>query len=71
MTENDYMPFGTYGPDKGDHRKLKDIPAGYLVWLYDSDFAWVNENHPEVYNYIEENLDQIESEIARRKGRDY
>ncbi len=26
------MPFGKYGPSKGDHRALEDIPVDYFEW---------------------------------------
>lgn len=62
ITDDTVMPFGTH---KGT--KIKDVPAGYLIWLYECEFAWVEEKHPEIYDYIEENLEQIESEMKGNK----
>ena len=35
-TDNDWMPYGKYGPKKNDPRQLKDVPANYLIWLHDN-----------------------------------
>lgn len=48
LTDSSLMPFGKY---KGD--KLIDIPASYLLWLYENDKAGA------IKSYIEENLDAI------------
>jgi len=66
LTDKCPMPYGVH---KGT--PMKDVPAAYLIQQYDSEYAWVEENHPEVYDYIEVNLDSIEADIACRKGRDY
>lgn len=52
MTDQDPMPFGKY-----KDRKMKDVPADYLLWLRDQ-----NCRHNEVKNYIEENLTVLLSE---------
>lgn len=36
LTDNHHMPMGKYGPEKGDHRLLKDVPPSYLLWLWDN-----------------------------------
>lgn len=48
FTDSSKMPFGKY---KGD--RLIDIPASYLLWLYENDRAG------SIKSYIEENLDAI------------
>lgn len=35
LTDEDWIPFGKYAPGRGDQRKLKDVPASYLLWLWD------------------------------------
>ena len=32
--DTDMMPVGKYGPSKGDHRALQDVPASYLLWMH-------------------------------------
>lgn len=51
------MPFGKY---KGD--KMANVPASYLMWLYDE-----NKCNKEVRDYIEDNLDVIKDEIKRKR----
>lgn len=57
MNDNSLMPFGQYRDEK-----LKDVPASYLLYLYDQESEWVEENHPELYDYIEDNLEALEGE---------
>lgn len=52
MTDQDLMPFGKY---KGE--KMEKVPASYLLWLRDQ-----NCNHPQIKDYIEENLTILLSE---------
>lgn len=47
MNDNSIMPFGKY---KGV--KLANVPASYLLWLYDN-----NKCFGELKKYIEENID--------------
>lgn len=35
LTDESQMPFGKYGPKQGDCRKLRDIPADYLLYLWE------------------------------------
>lgn len=35
FTDSTKMPFGKYGPD-GEQKILGDIPADYLLWLWDN-----------------------------------
>jgi uncharacterized protein (DUF3820 family) len=55
MNDESIMPFGKY---KGG--KLANVPAKYLLWLYDQGC-----NNKELYAYIEENLDVLESEVKQ------
>ncbi len=52
MTDQDLMPFGKY---KGE--KMEKVPASYLLWLRDQGCS-----HPDVRDYIEENLTVLCSE---------
>jgi len=47
------MPFGKY---KG--KELQDIPASYLLWLYNEGL-----NHLQLKEYIEDNMEVLEKEI--------
>ena len=53
LTDNDVMPWGKY---KGV--KMANIPASYLIWLYEE-----KKCSGSVKDYIEENLDVLKSEI--------
>jgi len=56
------MPFGAH---KG--RKMKDIPDGYLVWLYSQD--WLKGRFPAVYDYIVRNANTLPDLILRAADR--
>lgn len=55
MDDNSIMPFGKY---KGE--KLANVPAGYLLWLFDNGKAY-----GQLRDYIHENHDAIELEIKK------
>jgi uncharacterized protein (DUF3820 family) len=57
LNDNSPMPFGKY---KG--QKMENVPASYLLWLYDE-----NKCNREVRDYIKDNLDVLEDEIKRNK----
>lgn len=57
MTDESIMPFGKH---KG--KKMADVPADYLLWLYENDKC-----RGEVKAYIEDNLQVIKDEIRRAK----
>jgi uncharacterized protein (DUF3820 family) len=50
------MPFGKY---KGD--KMENVPASYLIWLYDK-----NKCNNYVRKYIKDNLDVLKEKIKRK-----
>ncbi len=63
MNDNSLMPWGEH---KG--KKLGDIPAGYLLWLFGQ--PWIVE-HRELYAYLKENekcLLEESSEEDRQLG---
>lgn len=57
------MPWGKYGPANGDHRLMKDIPAKYLLWLWDN-VLWNTEIPAQlpVREYVKGTLKVLESE---------
>jgi len=57
MDDNSTMPFGKY---KGE--KMANIPADYLLWLYENSKVF-----GEVKQYIKDNLDVIKSEIQLKQ----
>lgn len=57
LTDETPMPYGAY---KGT--KMANVPADYLMWLYDNEKA----NTP-VKEYIEENRDILDIEIERKR----
>lgn len=52
MKDESIMPFGKY---KG--AKLANVPASYLIWLYDN-----GKCYGELKKYIEENMDSLKQE---------
>ena len=54
LTDNDPIPWGKY---KGD--KMINVPASYLIWLYDN-----NKCDEEVRRYIEDNMDVLIKETS-------
>lgn len=57
FTDQSIMPFG---PHQGKH--LKDVPAYYLLWLYN------NNRSGRLTEYIKENLDVLEKVESNRKN---
>ena len=53
MEDTDLMPFGKY---KGD--KMINVPASYLLWLYDN-----NKCYGTIKEYIVDNLDVLRKEV--------
>lgn len=58
ITDSTLMPFGKYK----DKKKMVDVPAVYLLWLYNDSCS-----HEGVRQYIERNLDVLRKEAARIK----
>jgi len=56
MADNDIMPFGMH---KG--KKMCNVPAGYLVWIYENDRCGKGD----VRKYIKDNLEVLKTEIKR------
>ncbi|PPL04962.1 Putative quorum-sensing-regulated virulence factor [Parapedobacter indicus] len=52
MTDASLMPFGIH---KG--KRLIDVPAKYLIWLYDE-----NKCSGALKDYIEDNMDALKKE---------
>jgi Uncharacterized protein conserved in bacteria len=57
LTDNSLMPFGQY---RGE--KMANVPAKYLLWLYDG-----NIRNAEVRAYIVENMDVLKEEVKREE----
>ena len=55
LTDNSSMPFGKY-----KMQKMANIPADYLIWLFDN-----NKCTPEVAKYINENIDVLRNECKK------
>lgn len=56
--DDDWMPFGKYGPKSSDVRKLQDVPASYLHWLWQQKPL----NDKKLQNYIENSLSALKEE---------
>lgn len=57
MTDESLMPFGKY---RG--RQMADVPADYLLWLYDAGKCF-----GQVKDYIFNNLDVLTTERGRQE----
>jgi uncharacterized protein (DUF3820 family) len=55
LTDNSPMPFG-----KHKNSAMVNVPAGYLIWLYDN-----KKDGPMIRAYIEENLQGLRKENFR------
>lgn len=55
MNDQSEMPFGKY---KG--KKMEDVPASYLLWLWDNG-VWAETNKP-LHNYIRGSFTALETE---------
>uniref|UniRef100_A0A6M3LLS0 Putative quorum-sensing-regulated virulence factor n=1 Tax=viral metagenome TaxID=1070528 RepID=A0A6M3LLS0_9ZZZZ len=55
LQDDSPMPFGKY---KGD--KMINVPASYLLWLYNE-----NKCNKNVRDYIEDNLDVLKMEVKK------
>lgn len=53
LNDSSPMPFG-----KHKNKKMEDVPASYLIWLYDN-----NKCTDEVRAYVEDNLDVLNHQI--------
>jgi uncharacterized protein (DUF3820 family) len=51
----------SFGKYKGT--KFENIPADYLLWLWDQN--WLEDKYPEAAKYISENIDWIELEADK------
>lgn len=60
MTDSDLMPFGKH---KG--KKLGDVPADYLLWLYEQD--WFLKSWGSLAGYVAQNYKALEMEVRDRQ----
>lgn len=51
------MPFGKYGPHKGDHREIEDLPGDYIKWALEN-LGWLNSSI----------RTEMENQLKLRKG---
>jgi uncharacterized protein (DUF3820 family) len=58
LTDYDRMPFGKY-----KNEKMANVPAEYLIWLYDNDKC-----SGDVREYIIENMDVLKQEITNNEA---
>jgi hypothetical protein len=56
-TDQTKIPFG-----KHEGEKLANIPAEYLIWLFEN-----NRTNPPLTVYVRENLDNLRKEVAMKK----
>lgn len=56
LTDNGLMPYGKY---KGT--RMEEVPASYLLWLYDNEKC-----STDVKKYIEDNIDVLNDEVKKK-----
>lgn len=56
LKDDDLMPSGKYA-----NYPMIEVPADYLLWLYDNNKAW-----EPVKTYIEENMDVLKKEVNKK-----
>ena len=59
ITDNFLISFGKH---KG--KRIGDVPASYLIWFYEQDWA---EKWPDVYSYCKENYNCLIAEVDEQK----
>lgn len=52
MDDSDVMPFGKYHGEE-----LQDVPAQYLLWLFDQ--PWLEDSWSELHEYISDRYEQL------------
>ena len=57
MNDQSKMPYGKYQGEQ-----MEDVPAEYLLWLYENDKC-----SGEVKAYVRDNIDIIKMQIANKK----
>lgn len=58
MDDESLMPFGKYAG-----QKLANIPAEYLIWLYEN-----GKIYGSIKDYIRENMDVLKEEVKRKQN---
>lgn len=56
LTDNSLMPCGKF-----KNHRMEDVPASYLLWIYDN-----NKCSVDVREYIEDNIDVLYKEINEK-----
>ena len=68
LTDESLMPFGKYGQG-GDQKKMKDVPADYLLWMNDNliqqeeNGAELRDDQKALLEYVQDNKEAIEKEV--------
>jgi len=56
LSDTDMMPWGKYGPKKGDPRRMEGVPASYLHWCW-TELGKKNETATcPVAGYVQRNI---------------
>lgn len=65
LTDDSLMP---YGKHKG--KPMQDVPADYLLWLYDNALRSESATAEALRTYIDENRAALEMEVAEGQDDD-
>ena len=56
------MPFGKFGPGRGDYRAVREVPSDYLTWILEQEYM--------ADRYGEDLIEEIELVMAERDRED-
>ena len=62
LQDTDWMPWGKYGPSKGDPRRMEDVPARYLHFLWAEAGLKAEVQIQPVAEYIQRNMSGLQQE---------
>lgn len=63
LTDESWMPYGKFGPRNGDPRKMKNVPSGYLIALWDKEDGLWRKPHDAVHVYIKESWSVLYADV--------
>ena len=60
LTDDSFMPFGKYGKPPSGPKKMKDVPADYLHYLWTQGLK--DDTNNAVHHYIKDNMKALQQE---------
>lgn len=72
MTDDDLMPWGKYSKPPDGPKKMKDVPASYILYMYGKirpiayNKMFLSQKH--FVGYVEDNKEVLEKQAKEEKG---